>query len=102
MFSMDWDGDIGLTRNAKIREQWLKLWTFYLFGAAGGGTKDKLPSGNNSRNKLASNTAHAKPVVPVVVVARVDIRCIHVEVPHVVGIVPRRGPEVAVRALIAR
>lgn len=50
--------------------------------------------------RLIFDTAYAKSVVPADVVARDDTTSIHGEAPHVAGIVPSRGPKVAVSTLI--
>ena len=47
-------------------------------------------------------TPHRVTVVAIVVVRRIRIRSIRVEVVHIVAIVPRRRPPVAVRTLIVR
>ena len=50
--------------------------------------------------KLLKHAPNRVAVVAIVVISRIDIRRIDVQVVHVGVIVPSRGPEVAVRALI--
>ena len=49
---------------------------------------------------LLEHTTDCEAVVPIVVVLGIDIGRIYVEVVHIVGIVVRTRPEVAVRTLI--
>ena len=51
---------------------------------------------------LASDTTHRESVVPVVVILRVDCRCVNVQVVHIVAIVVGRRPPVAPITLIVR
>ena len=50
----------------------------------------------------SQHTPHREPVVAIVVILRIDTRTIDVQVVHIVAIVARRRPEVAVTALIMR
>ena len=56
----------------------------------------------NRKLRLLKHTTDREPVVAIVGVLRIDIRRIDVQVIHIVSIVERRRPEVAVAALIVR
>ena len=82
---------------------------FRVLGGPKNGTYPRQEARENMRRRGPTlllgggeQASHRVTVVAIVVVRRIRIRSIRVEVVHIVAIVPRRRPPVAVRTLIVR